>query len=161
VLLVPRAKLAGDPLETLKTSSRLRNALARRAAQEVGAWEALLGTDEGDFVEGCVSNLFAVVDGELLTPPTSRGALGGIMRQKLLDAAHEASGLAVREARLGAPELARASELLLTNSLARVVPVTWIAEGRSDLPGSAGPVARSAASWIRAAEERYRAGEGR
>jgi branched-chain amino acid aminotransferase len=161
VLLVPRAKLVGDPLETLKTSSRLRNALARRSAQERGAWEALLGTDEGDFVEGCVSNLFAVVDGQLLTPPTSRGALGGIMRQKLLEGAHADQGLGVREARVGPAELERASEVLLSNSLARVVGVRWIADVRDDLPGARGTVARAAAGWVRAAEEHYRAGMGR
>ncbi|MCB9915385.1 MAG: aminotransferase class IV [Planctomycetes bacterium] len=85
VLLVPRAKLAGDPLETWKTSSRLRNALAGRARRrELGAWEALLGTDAGDVLEGTVTNLFAVLDGRLVTPPTARGALAGTVRAQLV-----------------------------------------------------------------------------
>ena len=83
------------------------------------------------------------------------------MRQKLLDGAQQADGLAVREARVGPSELERASEVLLSNSLARVVGVRWIAGLRDDLPGSQGPVARAASDWIRAAEECYRAGVGR
>ncbi len=148
----PRAKLAGDPLESLKTSSRLRNALARAAAAEVGAWDALLGTEEGDLTEGSVSNLFAVLDGQLVTPPVSRGILPGIMRDKLV----QSERLRVLERRLERSDLARASEVFLTNSLARIAPLRWIHELRDDLPGAEGPLTRQAAAVVEAAEARYR-----
>ena len=149
--LVARAKLAQDSLESLKTSSRLRNALARQAAQKVGAWEALLGTDEGDVAEGTVSNLFAVLDGELVTPPCERGALPGIVRQKLIGT----WGPGCSERSLRPEHLARASEVFLTSSLARIAPVLWIRDLVEDLPGAAGPAAKRAAGLIEALEKSY------
>ena len=63
-VLAPRAKVAADSLEGLKSTSRLRNVLAREAAAAAGAWEALMCTEEGDVVEGTISNLFAVLPAE-------------------------------------------------------------------------------------------------
>lgn len=157
VRLVPRAKLAGDPLETWKTSSRLRNALARRRAREVGAWEALLGTQEGDYVEGTVSNLFAVLEGRLVTPPVARGALAGTIRDQLFALAASEEGLQLEEAPLRREDLARAEEVFLTNCMVRVAPVRWIHELRDDLPGGEGPRVREVRARLGELEAAYRA----
>ena len=145
-VLAPRAKVAADSLEGLKSTSRLRNVLAREAAAAAGAWEALMCTEEGDVVEGTISNLFAVLPAEsggqcLVTPELGRGCLGGIVRGRLLAAlAGEQAGpgggvaelpeilrgLAVREGRIEPGELARASEIMLTNTTGGVIPVREI-----------------------------------
>ncbi|MAE28061.1 MAG: aminotransferase class IV [Planctomycetota bacterium] len=156
--LAPRAKVAADNLEGLKSTSRLRNVLAREAAAAQGAWEALLCTEEGDVVEGTISNLFAVLPlagGEtaLVTPALGRGCLGGIVRGRLLAALaggreglpRALQELAVREQRLEPEDLARAREIMLTNTTGGVIPVReilglWRTQA-SELPAPGGVTA--------------------
>lgn len=141
VLLVERAKVAGHFLEGLKTTSRVRNVLALEAARAAGCAEALLGSEEGDFVEGTVSNLFAVRDGVLLTPALGRGCLPGIGRRKVLEAARRL-GLEVVEGRVERADLAEAEEVFLTSSTVRVLPVTEVRGLRDDLPRGGGALTR-------------------
>ena len=157
VVLERDAKRAGDALESVKSTSRVRNVLAREAAQRAGAFEALLCTDEGDVVEGTISYVFAVLAGALVTPPVERGALAGIMRGVLLAEA-AAAGLAPRVERLEVADLARASEILLSNTSGRVIPVVEVRAVRSGLPGAQGAVCRLLRAWVAACEARYRAG---
>lgn len=152
VLLVERAKVAGSEIEELKTTSRARNILARAEAERRGAWEALLGTDSGDLAEGTVSNLFVVIDGELRTPPLERGCLAGIVRAKVLELARS-RGLACRECRVDRVDLERAEEVFLTNSLARVVPITAVLDLREDLPVGGGPLTRDLQRALRELEQ--------
>jgi branched-chain amino acid aminotransferase len=142
-------------LETLKSTGRLRNVFALEAAQAIGAWEALFLNDEGDVSEGTLSNVFAVIDGQLVTPPTHRGCLPGIMRGLILDQC-AASGRDVDLRRLEREELARASEVFLTNTSGRVIGVRSIDDVCADLPAFAGPVVTELRERIHALEEAYR-----
>ncbi len=151
VLVLERAKLAGQPLEAIKSTSRARNVLARRAALARGAHDALLATDEGDLSEGTVANLFLVLDGELRTPPLDRGVLAGVTRGKLLELAREA-GIPTREARVERADLARCEEAFLSSTLVRVLPITRVLDLRDDLPAGGGPVTRELARRLREAE---------
>jgi branched-chain amino acid aminotransferase len=151
VLLIEGAKLAGGEVEGLKTTSRARNVLARAQAERRGAWEALLGTEAGDLSEGSVSNLFVVVDGELRTPSLERGCLAGILRAKVLELAR-ARGIPCRECRVERVDLARAGEVFLTSSLARILPVTEILDLRRDLPRGGGPLTRELQAGLAEAE---------
>ncbi|MFL6734165.1 MAG: aminodeoxychorismate synthase component I [Sphingomicrobium sp.] len=67
---------------------------------ESGAFEVLFVDEDGYLTEGSFTNIFVESDGRLLTPPSSRGLLPGILRQRLL-----ASGEAV-EADLRVRDLA-------------------------------------------------------
>jgi len=160
--LSDRAKLGAAPLEGVKTTNRLRNVLALEEAQALGAWEALLPTEEGDFSEGTVSNLFAVVGGRLLTPPLGRGCLPGIMRQKVLDVARAEplragdSVLAVETARLERSTLEAADELFLTNTTGRVIPVRTVLGTEKIYPGSQGALAIELRRRIGILEASYR-----
>lgn len=149
------AKAGGDPLESVKSTSRVRNVLAREAAQRAGAWEALLASAEGDVVEGTLSNVWALVDGAVVTPPEERGALAGVMRAELLAELAEA-GIAHRLARLELADLARAAEVWLSNTTGRVIPVLEVRGVVSGLPGPRGALARDLARRIREREARYR-----
>lgn len=141
-----------DPrLEGTKSSNRLRNVLAREAAQAAGAWDALIPTVEGDLSEGTVSNLFVASGGALVTPPLARGALPGVVRGELIAACRE-EGIVVREERVEVADLRAADEVFLTNSVVRVAPVRAVLGVRDDLPGADGPLARRALALLRGRE---------
>jgi len=169
VFVSTHRKLAGDLLEGVKSTNRLRNVLAREEAQAHGAWEALLLNHDGDVSEGTISNLFVVAAGELCTPSTDRGCLAGIVRDKLLQTLGEAPlrlaggrTVPVRVGRVEEAELAAADEVFLTNTSGRVLPVVAVRGLPGDaatraLPGSAGPVARAVRERVAALEAAYRA----
>jgi branched-chain amino acid aminotransferase len=138
--------LATRPGRGHKTLAYLDAVLARERARAAGADEALRLDASGRAVEGASCNVFAVMGGAVSTPPADRGALPGIVRQRVLDLCARA-GIPTRVRALRVAELRRSRELFVTSSLRGVVPVTRI-DGVS-IP--AGPVAaRLAAEYIAA-----------
>lgn len=120
----------------IKSIALLPNVLARRAASQAGAFEALLIRD-GLLTEGAATNVFVVSDGQLLTPPLGPHILPGITRQALIDCLH-GSAHAVREARVSADMLHRADEIWLTSSTREILPVVRLDE--RSLGDTAGPL---------------------
>ncbi|MFO0572012.1 MAG: aminotransferase class IV [Polyangiaceae bacterium] len=108
-----------------KVGNYLVAVLAMRRAREVGASEALIVDAAGDVVEGATSNVFAVIDGGLVTPPEDAGILAGITRASVLDLGREL-GLPVELRALSARDLERASELFITSSIREVLPVVAV-----------------------------------
>lgn len=125
-------------LSRVKSLNCLDNVLAREEAARRGADEALLLNTSGRLAEGAFTNLFAVLDGELVTPPAEEGALPGVTRAVTLDLAH-AFGLRAREAPLDRSALTRATEAFLTNAIAGILPLTQV-EGLPVGNGAPGPV---------------------
>jgi len=126
-----------DPLAGAKTMSRIGWQVARRRAQEAGAFEALLCTIDGDLAEGTSSNLFLWRKGVLATPGLDRGILGGVTRASLLESCRQA-GIAVEERSVAPEELLSAEEVFLSNAVIGFVPATRIVGMREDLPGRLG-----------------------
>lgn len=157
VTFVPDVKRAGDELEQLKTTSRLRNVLLFEEARREGAWDALLGNDRGEACEATVANVWCVHEGVVRTPDLASGCLGGVTRELLL-AEIPRLGLELRVAPVPLAELARASEVFLSNSTGRVIPVRAVRGVVDGLAGPDGPVARELRDAMRRVEERYRAG---
>jgi len=118
----------GSPLSRLKSLNYLDNILAAREAAAHGADEAIMLNNRGHAVCGARSNLFAVLDGVLATPPLADGALGGITRHLVLEAARDL-GLQVAERSLLPADLERADELFLTNSLLEIVSIGRLGNG--------------------------------
>ncbi len=90
-----------------------------KAAQSVGAAEALFIREDGLVTEGSFTNLFVERDGRLLTPPARLGLLPGVLRHALIE-----QGRAV-EAELRIDDLE--AEFLIGNALrglmkARLLP---------------------------------------
>jgi len=137
VSIAERAKVAASELEQLKSTSRLRNVLARERAVELGAWEALLTTEDGELTEGTISNLFCVMDAELITPPVERGLLPGIVRGELLAELRERE-MPYAERRIDPDDIGRSSEVFLTNTSGRLIPVVEVLGVVSGLPGARG-----------------------
>jgi branched-chain amino acid aminotransferase len=123
-----------------KVGNYLMAVLANRAARAAGAAEALIVDGQDRVVEGATSNVFAVLDGVLVTPPESDGILLGITRETVLAVADEL-GVPVRLGSLPLSELDRASEVLVSSSIRELVPVVSI-DGKRVGKGKPGPLAQ-------------------
>ena len=123
-----------SPLARIKSLNRLDDVLARMEAVERGGDDALLLDTDGRLAEATASNLFAVLDGELVTPPIEDGALPGTVRQALV------WDQGAQERALNVADLERAEEIFLTNALG-IRPVIAV-EGRTVGNGEPGPIAR-------------------
>lgn len=121
---------AFSPISRVKTTSCLDSILARQEAARGGADDAVLLNGEGWVAEATAANIFAVIDGVLVTPPIRDGALPGVMRAAVM------SHLPLGECSLSVDDLARASEIFLTSSLG-IRPVT----GLENLEFPIGPIA--------------------
>jgi D-alanine transaminase len=121
----------------IKSVSLLANVLANQAAHEAGAFEALFVKD-GVVIEGSHSNLFAVLDGRLITYPASNYILTGITRNLVLQLAREL-GIDAAEAPLHADRIADVTELFLSGTTTEVMPVTRL-DGQAVGSGSVGEV---------------------
>jgi branched-chain amino acid aminotransferase len=124
--------------KTLNYFSRLS---ALRAANTRGAGEALWFNVHNYLQSGSISNVFMVKDGVLITPPTAvemrdpqvaeatayprSAVLPGVTRDAVIGLARGA-GIEVRLASIDVNQLLDADELLLTNSIMRVMPACRI-----------------------------------
>ena len=167
VALAGELKAIGDRCEGIKSTNRLRNVLAREAGLAQGAWEVLFATTEGDLSEGTITNLFAAVPGpggaRLVTPAEERGCLAGIVRNQVIaDLQREpllvgGKTIPIVVGRLHDEDLGSASELFLTNTTRRVIPVREVLGKPVHLLGVEGPVTKAVAERISALEAAYRA----
>lgn len=112
-----------SPLCGIKSLNYLDNIIARMEARDHGAMEALFLNQHDRVAEGATSNVFAVKDGSLRTPPVSAGALPGITRRVLFEIARTLS-LPCSECDISPDELKAADELFLTNAGAGIMPLT-------------------------------------
>jgi para-aminobenzoate synthetase / 4-amino-4-deoxychorismate lyase len=109
---------SGDVLLRHKTSRRelFESELARVA--QSGIDEVVFLNERGEVTEGSRSNVFARLDGRLLTPALSCGLLNGCLRQELIACGDCA------EAILTPADLARADKIYLGNSLRGLIPAS-------------------------------------
>jgi branched-chain amino acid aminotransferase len=121
-LIVSKRPFEPGPLGAHKTTSRLAYHLARAEARVARADETLLVSPAGEVLEGTVSNVFAVIAGEVATPPLASGILPGITRAVAL-ALCAAAGIPARERVLTLADLHAADEVFLTTSVQEIVPV--------------------------------------
>lgn len=112
-----------SPTTRHKTLSYTDNVLALRQAHVQGFDEALFLSIEGAVACASVANVFALSGRRLLTPPQLDGAMPGIVRNWLIEAAGKA-GYEVAEERILPEQLLRADHVFLTNSLRVLQPVT-------------------------------------
>jgi branched-chain amino acid aminotransferase len=123
----------GSPLSRMKSLGYLDNVLAARAAADRGAEEAILLNNAGWVAGAARANVFAVLDGRLLTPPLSDGVLPGIARRVVLELA-KALRIPAEEASLSPADLLGAGEIFLTNSLFEIRAIGRL-DGRDFEPG--------------------------
>ncbi|MEU9296431.1 aminodeoxychorismate lyase [Streptomyces sp. NPDC048266] len=136
VITVPWTRNERGALTGLKTTSYAENVVALARAREQGATEALFANTVGQLCEGTGSNVFVVVDGQILTPPVSSGCLAGITRALAVE------WTGAREADLPLDVLDSADEIFLTSTLRDVQAVHRV-DGR-ELSPAPGPVTAKA-----------------
>lgn len=110
----------------IKTLAYTESVLALAQAKSAGADEAIFLDTAGHVSEATASNIFAILDGTLVTPPLSCGVLPGITRATVLDLAH-ALRVPSTEREIAEPELAAATEIFLTSSIREIAPLVRIA----------------------------------
>ncbi len=123
----------------LKTVNLMGVVLARQAAHESGAYEALMIRD-GMMMEGAATNAFAVIDGVVRTYPLSNYILPGITRQYVLDAARDV-GVPVSEEPVTQAQMFAAPELFIVGTTTDVAPIVLL-DGKTVGSGSPGPVTK-------------------
>lgn len=101
----------GSPLSRIKSCNYGDNILALNEAKALGANEAIMLNNAGLVTCASSSNIFAVVNGEIFTPPLHDGVLNGVARQVFMEL------YPVRELSLKPEDLLAAESLILTNSL--------------------------------------------
>lgn len=99
----------------LKTTSYAENVVALKDAKERGATEAIFANTLGNLCEGTGSNIFAIRDGVVFTPPLQDGPLAGITRAYVITWAREA-GIEVREESITMDALQTCDEAFITSS---------------------------------------------
>ena len=126
----------------IKTVNLLPNCLARQAAREKGAIEAVLFDEATGMVTEGAATSFWIVDeaGTIRTRPLSDSILPGCTRAALMAELHEA-GIAFEERAFSMEELGRAREAFITSATSFVKPITKI-DGAPVGDGEVGPVVR-------------------
>lgn len=131
-------RFSGNPLNRFKTLSYLENLCLSAEAEARGCFDLIAPNERGQLSDGGRTSLFAIIGGNVYTPPVADGALPGIARRLLLEA-----GLAA-EATLCWGDLEKAESVFLANALRGVVPVDRL-EGGASLDASHPAAMRAAA----------------
>jgi D-alanine transaminase len=120
-----------------KTINLLGSVLARQAAVDAGAFEAVMLRD-GVVTEGASSTIFGVVDGVLRTHPLGHRILPSVTRKVLMALIAE-HRLPIEERAITEAELRRADELFLCGTANNVTPIVSL-DGRPVGAGAPGPL---------------------
>jgi len=142
VVTARRPRIPIDCLDpAIKSLNYLNNILAKTEAIDAGVLEAVMLNTEGYVSECTGDNIFAMMDGTLVTPPTGAGILHGITRRFVMDELCPAAGVPIKERMFRLEDLKAADEVFLTGTAAEIIGVTRIDEDAIG-DGSVGPVTR-------------------
>jgi branched-chain amino acid aminotransferase len=126
------------PPSVKSTGGYINPSLARLEAVRGGDHEAILLNQAGRVAEASAANVFALLDGVLVTPPVSEGILPGITRDAVLTMAADV-GVPTEQRPLAPADLRMADEVLLAGTAMELVAVTTL-DGLPVGDGVAGPV---------------------
>lgn len=116
-------RLSANPaLAGIKHLNRLENVLARNEWRDEYD-EGLMVDCQDSIIEGTMSNVFSVKDNVVYTPSLDQCGINGVIRQQVLSIADELK-LVVQKTNLTQSELAHMDEIILTNSVIGIWPVT-------------------------------------
>jgi D-alanine transaminase len=123
----------------IKSIALLGSVMGKQEARRRGVDEAFWIDEAGHVLEGSSTNIFAVIDGVLVTHPLDHQVLGGITRDMTLRLARD-DGIQVSERawRMDEPGI---RECMMSSTTNAVLPVCSI-DGRSIGNGRPGPMAQ-------------------
>ena len=150
LVVVPWTRNERGATAGLKTTSYAENVVALAYAKERGAVEALFANTVGNLCECTGSNVFVVVDGQILTPDLASGPLAGVTRELVVQWCQQ-EGLTVVVEPLPMSILEQAEEVFITSSTKDVLAIHAIDDRPIAAPG---PVtARAAEIFTRLSTE--------
>lgn len=138
-------------MPAVKTTNYL-NAIRRWPEVEAAGATELLYHWAGEWLECSRSNFFVVVNGVLMTPPSSK-VLAGITRGKIIALAREA-GIPVEEKSLPLSIIEEAEEAFISGTTKRVMPVVRIDQQQIG-KGKPGPLSRQLLSAWKELEAKH------
>ena len=145
-----RHRLGINPdLAGIKHLNRLEQVLARSEWEDDSIREGLMLDINDNLVEGTMSNLFVVHNGQLITPVIKQNGIAGIMRGQVIKLASKLD-IPVIERAMTVADLQSADEAFLTNSIIEIWPLTRLIE--PELHWSHGMLTRRLQSELRQAE---------
>lgn len=124
----------------IKSTCLLPNVLAKQAALEKGAFDALLHHEDGTVTETSAANAYLVRGGTIYTHPENGRILGGCKRSLILRLAAE-DGIPVHEKAFTLGDIAGAEELFISSTTLNALPARSV-DDRPVGDGRAGPVAQ-------------------
>ena len=138
-----------DP--NIKGGNYLNNVIAITQARELGADESIILNRDGYVTEASNSNVFFVLDGELVTPGGAAGNLRGITKKAAREAC-AARDLTVNERDVHVDDLDRTTECFVTSATREVMPIVSLRldNGRMvEYPPGGGETTRQVAQYYR------------
>ncbi len=120
--IYPDYKKPIHKLSSIKSNSSQLYVLAAVYKKENNLDDCIILNTNFSIAEGISSNIFAVKNGVLYTPPIADGCVNGIMRSKIIDVARK-NRISVYEVSLAMNVLLNSDELFLTNV---VSGISWI-----------------------------------
>ncbi|MDP7469797.1 MAG: branched-chain amino acid transaminase, partial [Dehalococcoidia bacterium] len=146
----PRAKVTG---------LYINSAIAKTDAVDAGYDEAILLTADGHISEGTGQNLMMILDGKLVTPPSSDNVLLGITKDTMMTLARDELGVETEERTLDRSELYMADEAFFTGTASHLTPILEV-DSRPVGNGQIGEITRKLMTLyfdiIRGKNARYR-----
>lgn len=115
-------------LAGVKHLNRLDQVLAATEKRQLGVDEVLMLDHQSNVVSVSAGNIFALIDGQLITPLLSGCGVAGTRRRLVLETLAPSLGLAAGEAKLTIDELKGAAEVFYCNALTGFRPVAKFAE---------------------------------
>jgi len=133
-------------LAGLKHLNRLEQVLARSEWQDdENVAEGLMVDEQGNIIEGTMSNVFYVSDNVLFTPDLSQCGIEGIIRNLILEYA-SMNNLKYTVKKVSVDELKNADEIFVTNSIIGLWPVNAFNEWEYKV----GPVSKNIIEYLNA-----------
>jgi 4-amino-4-deoxychorismate lyase len=123
----------------IKHLCRLEQVLASAEPFAEGVSEGILLDREGHVISAISSNIFLILDGNLLTPRLDRCGVRGVIRAQILAAYSNRC----EQRRIQVDLLQEADEVFICNSIRGIVPLTAIDDQCFEI----GPLTRELQSW--------------
>jgi len=126
----PRGKITGI---------YVNSALAKTDANRAGFDEAIMLNENGHISEGTGENIFVVIKGQLITPPSYDSILLGITRDTVMQLAKNELGIETVERSIDRSELYVADEAFFTGTATNVAAISSV-DHRNIGTGEMGPL---------------------
>lgn len=143
VAIAPWPRNERGVLAGLKTISYAENVVCLDWAKSKGSSEVIFSNTMGMLCEGSGSNIFVVLDGELVTPPLASGCLAGVTRDLIV----EHLGAIEVDIPMTLLKSSAISEAFLSSSLREVQGITHLDD--FEMLGVPGPVSIEIANRFR------------